>query len=274
LYFKPFFRGSGRARIEISSEGIAGMSDVKTPSITEIRKRKFAHQIGGVHENGVVDDSFFEKYSDDRSYEEVFEDAFNGKYLIDLIKSVWSAAPPYRLLDCGSASGLTLEQFDKLGVDAWGIENSAHIHSKTPEKWRERNLLGDVCKMPFEDESFDFLYVTCLPHLPEEMIGQAIRELFRVCRVGVVLQGVTTDMTEEVIEDYELFKGLQTFWTCPEWSDAMMRGGFNLAVSNQVLLDEVWRVEQETDEDDWDWYPNKETMQYQFFSKPRIERNP
>jgi ubiquinone/menaquinone biosynthesis C-methylase UbiE len=250
------------------------MSDVKTPSITEIRKRKFAHQIGGVHENGVVDDSFFEKYSDDRSYEEVFEDAFNGKYLIDLIKSVWSAAPPYRLLDCGSASGLTLEQFDKLGVDAWGIENSAHIHSKTPEKWRERNLLGDVCKMPFEDESFDFLYVTCLPHLPEEMIGQAISELFRVCRVGVVLQGVTTDMTEEVIEDYELFKGLQTFWTCPEWSDAMMRGGFNLAVSNQVLLDEVWRVEQETDEDDWDWYPNKETMQYQFFSKPRIERNP
>ena len=40
-----------------------------------------------------------------------------------------------------------------------------------------------------------------------------------------VLQGVTTDMTEEVIEDYELFKGLVTFWTCPEWSDAMLRGG-------------------------------------------------
>ena len=250
------------------------MRDVKTPSITEIRKRKFAHQIGGVHENGAVADSFFEKYSDNRSYEDVFEVAFNGKYLIDLIEAVWGAGPPYRLLDCGSANGLTLEQFRKLGVEAWGIENNAHIHSKTPEEWCERNLLGDVCKMPFEDESFDFLYVTCLPHLPEEMISQAIKELFRVCRVGVVLHGVTTDMTEDVIGDYELFNGLQTFWTCPEWSDAMVSAGFNLAVADPVLLDEVWRIEQETDVDDWDWYPNKETMQYHFFSKPLIERNP
>ena len=168
------------------------------------------------------------------SYEDIFEDAFNGKYLIDLIKAVWGAEPPYKLLDCGSANGLTLEQFDKLGVEAWGIENNAHIHSKTPEEWRERNLLGDVCKMPFEDEAFDFLYVTCLPHLPEEKIGQAIKELFRVCRVGVVLHGVTTDMTEEVIEDYELFKGLQTFWTFSEWSDAMVCAGFKLAVSDPV----------------------------------------
>jgi ubiquinone/menaquinone biosynthesis C-methylase UbiE len=247
------------------------MGDIKTPSITEMRKRKFAHQIGGASESGAVADSFFENYSYNQSYEDVFEDAFNGKYLIDLIEAVWDAAPPYRLLDCGSANGLTLEQFDKLGVEAWGIENNAHIHSKTPEKWRERNLLGDVCKMPFEDEAFDFLYVTCLPHLSEEIIGQAIKELFRVCRVGVLLQGVATDMTEEVIEDYELFKGLQTFWTCSEWSDAMLCAGFKLAVSDPVLLDEVWRIEQQTDEDDWDWYPDKETMRYHFFSKPQIE---
>jgi len=253
---------------------MAAMGDVKTPSLNEMRKRKFAHQIGAAHENGAVADSFFEKYSDNRSYEDVFEDAFNGKYLVDLIGAVWGAEPPYRLLDCGSANGLTLEEFDKLGVEAWGIENNAHIHSKTPEQWRERNLLGDVCKMPFADDAFDFLYVTCLPHLPEEIIGQAIRELLRVCRVGVLLQGVTTDMTEEVIEDYELFKGLQTFRTCPEWSDAMLAAGFRLAVSGPVLLDEVWRIEQETDEDDWNWYPDKETMRYHFFSKPRIERNP
>jgi SAM-dependent methyltransferase len=250
------------------------MGDVKTPSVTEMRKRKFAHQIGGVHENGAVADSFFESYSDNRSYEEVFEDAFNGKYIIDLIKAVWGAEPRYKLLDCGSANGLTLEQFDELGIEAWGIENSAHIHSKTPEEWRERNLLGDVCNMPFEDDAFDFLYVTCLPHLTEEKIAQAIKEMFRVCRVGVVLQGVTTDMTEEVIEDYELFKGLVTFWTCSEWSDAMVRAGFKRAVTDPAVLDEVWRIEQETDEDDWNWYPDKETMRYHFFSKPGIERNP
>jgi len=95
-------------------------------------------------------DSFFEKNSDDQTYEDIFEQAFNGKYVVDLIKAVWG----------GSANGLTLKQFDKLGIEAWGIENNAYIHSKTPEELRERNLLGDVREMPFEDGSFDFLYDT------------------------------------------------------------------------------------------------------------------
>jgi SAM-dependent methyltransferase len=253
------------------------MGDAKKLTITEIRKRKFASQIGmdvSTDGSGVVADSFFDMYSDEQSYEEGFEDAFSVKYLVDLIKAVWSPELPYKLLDCGSANGLTLKQFDELGVEAWGIENSPYIHSKTPEEWRERNVLGDVCKMPFEDEAFDFLYVTCLPHLPEQKIGQALKELFRVCRTGVVLQGVTTDMNEDVIEDYELFAGLETFWTFSEWSDAMASGGFRLAVSDPVLLDEVWRIEQGADEDDRDWYPNKETMRYSFFSKPKIQRNP
>jgi hypothetical protein len=247
------------------------MDNGKNLTITEIRKRKFAYQIGmdvSTDKNGAVADSYFQDYSGNQSYEDVFGDAFNGKYLVDLIKAVWGAEPCYKLLDCGSANGVTLKQFDRLGVEAWGIENNVYIHSKTPDEWRERNLLGDARKMPFEDGSFDFLYVTCLPYLPEQMIDQAIKELFRVCRVGIVFQGTTTDMTEEVIEDYKLFSGLQTFWTSSEWSDAFVRNGFHLAVSNSVLLDEVWRIEQETDEDDWNWYPDKESMRYCFFSKP------
>jgi SAM-dependent methyltransferase len=238
-------------------------------SITELRKRKFAYQIGMFVSTGgnAIADSYFETYSDNLSYEEAFEDLFNAKYVIDLIKIIWGANT-YKLLDCGSANGLTLKKFDKLGVEAWGIENNAHIHSKTPEEWRGRNLLGDVLKMPFQDGSFDFVYVTCLPYLPEEKIDQALKELFRVCRVGMVFQGVATDMTEEVIEDYVLFRGLQTFWTFSEWSDAFVRNGFRLAVSKPALLDEIWRIEQETDEDDWNWYPNKESMRYSFFSKP------
>jgi SAM-dependent methyltransferase len=252
-------------------QGIAKMSDVKKPSITEMRKRKFARQIGmdvPVDGSGVVADSYFREYATNQGYEDVFESAFNGKYIVDLIGAVWGAGPPYKLLDCGSANGLTLKQFDKFGVEAWGIENSPYIHSKTPEQWRQRNLLGDVCRMPFEDGSFDFLYVTCLPYLPEEKIDQAIRELLRVCRVGIVFHGTATDMTEEVIEDYELFAGLQTFWTFSEWSDAFVRNGFQLAVSNLDLLDEMWCIEQEADEDDWDWYPNKESMRHSFLSKP------
>jgi len=99
------------------------MGDVKKLSITEMRKRKFAHQIGmdvSIDGSGVVADSYFREYATNQGYEDVFESAFNGKYIIDLIKAVWGAESPYKLLDCGSANGLTLKQFDKLGVEAWG----------------------------------------------------------------------------------------------------------------------------------------------------------
>jgi SAM-dependent methyltransferase len=238
-------------------------------SITEMR-RKFAHQIDmcvSAHSTAIAD-SYFDSYSDNFSYEDAFEDLFNAKYIIDLIEAIWRPQGPYKLLDCGSANGLTLKQFTRLGIDAWGIENNAHIHSKTPEEWRSRNLLGDVLQMPFEDGSFDFVYVTCLPYLAEDKIDQAVKELLRVCRLGLVFQGVATDMTEEVIEDYLLFRGLKTFWTFSEWSNAFLRNGFRLAVSDSALIDEIWRIEQETDPDDWNWYPSKESMKYSFFSKP------
>ena len=107
-------------------------------SITEMRKRKFAYQIGKdilPAGNGAVADSYFETYSGNRSYEDIFQTAFNAKYLLHLIKAVWGAVPPYKLLDCGSANGLTLGQFDKLGVEAWGIENSARV-AQTKPAWR------------------------------------------------------------------------------------------------------------------------------------------
>jgi len=245
------------------------MDDDGSQSITEVRKRKFAYQIGKdvTDRNGAVADSYFENYSGNRRYEDIFQAAFNSKYLVDLINAVWGAQAPYKLLDCGSANGLTLKQFDRLGVEAWGIRKHAYIHSKTPVEWRRRNLLGDVRKMPFTDGSFDFIYETSLPYLPEEEIDQAIKEMFRVCRAGIVFHGTATDMTEEVIEDYELFAGLQTFWTFAEWSDAFVRNGFQFAVSDSSLLDEIWRIEQEADADDWNWYPNKESMRFSFFSK-------
>jgi hypothetical protein len=112
--------------------------------------------------------------------------------------------------------------------------------------------------------------VTCLPYLPENKIDEAIKELFRVCRVGLLYHGTATDMTEEVIEDYELFVGLQTFLTFSEWSDSFLRNGFELSVSDPALIDELWRIEQDADEDDWDWYPDKESMRYSFFSKPKF----
>jgi SAM-dependent methyltransferase len=234
--------------------------------LTRLRKLTYADQVKA----GAIGDRYFESYSGEGSYEYAFEDLFNSQYTVDLIAAVWDQKPPYKLLDCGSANGLTLEQFETYGIEAWGIENNENIHAKTPEELLKRNLLGDVRKMPFEDSSFDFVYVTCLCYLPEDEIDDAIRELFRVCRFGIVAMGAATDMTPEVIEDYNLLVGVRTHWTLWEWSEAFVKNGFRLAISDPAVLNEVWRVEQETDEDDWNWYRDKESMRYCFFSKPDV----
>src|SRR5215204_379966 len=101
---------------------------------------------------------YFDAYAFGESYEEVFDELFDAQYTVDVIRTVWGAEPPYRLLDCGSANGLTLQEFAEVGVEAWGIENNAEIHARTDPAWQARNLLGDMRKLPFPDEHFDFIY--------------------------------------------------------------------------------------------------------------------
>src|SRR5262249_20906118 len=115
-------------------------------------------------------------------YEDSFEEHFDETYTIDLIRTIFGRSPPYRLLDCGSANGLTLQRFARKNVEAWGIEYSPYIYARTPEPWRARNIYGDVRKLPFDDGFFDFVYETCLCYLPEADLDTAISELFRVCR--------------------------------------------------------------------------------------------
>ena len=93
--------------------------------------------------------------------------------------------------------------------------------------------------------------------------------MFRVCRVGVFFGGVTSDMTKEVIEDYNLFKGVQSLHTLWEWSEIFMRNGFRVAVADAKVLARIWEIESEIYEDDWYWYPDAETMRYCFYTKPQ-----
>ena len=80
--------------------------------------------------------------------------------------------------------------------------------------------------------------------------------------------GVTADMTSEVIEDYNLFQGVRSLYTLWEWSEIFMRNGFRMAITDQKKLNDVWKIESEIEEDDWYWYPDKESMRYCFYSKP------
>jgi protoporphyrinogen oxidase/ubiquinone/menaquinone biosynthesis C-methylase UbiE len=239
--------------------------------LTQLRREEYFARpdVGGPDQTAVPND-YFTEYADDTDYNQSFDEYFCENWTCDLIEAVWGAKPPYKLLDCGSANGLTLERFESKNVEAWGIENSRYIHSQTAAKWLDRNLLGDVCKLPFPDNSFDFVYETCLCYLPPDKIDQAIQELFRVCRIGVICGSISTDMTKELTEEEDLLYGVRTFATMLEWAEFYQRGGFRVAIGDPGVLDRVWQIEQDANEGYPTWYPDAETMRYCFFSKPDV----
>src|SRR5262249_7195601 len=101
-----------------------------TSSMTSITARN--HKTGGG-----LKKSYFDYYDGKQSYKKAFKQYFDVKYMTDFIHVVWGVSPPYRLLDAGSANGLTLQALAKVGIDAWGIENNRYIHRMTRRKLRE-----------------------------------------------------------------------------------------------------------------------------------------
>jgi len=129
-------------------------------------------------------------------------------------------------------------------------------------------LFGDVRALPFEDNSFDFVYDTCLCYLPEHDLDKAISELFRVVRTGLLFGSITSDMTKEVIEQHELFRGVQTLMTTWEWSEQFLKNGFRMAIHDSKVLEKAWRIESSSNEGDHPWYPDKNVLRGCFFTKP------
>jgi monoamine oxidase/SAM-dependent methyltransferase len=212
--------------------------------------------------------SYFKDYHEGRSYQDAFSEYFDAHYIGDLIEIAWGIKPPYRLLDAGSASGLTLAEFGKCGIEAWGVEKNKYIHKLTPEHLKGRNLLGDACNLKsFQDNAFDFVYETCLGYVGEREVPKAIRELRRVAKRGVIFGSITTDMNPDLFNRSNLIWGMKTLRTLWEWSELFMENGFDLAVTDREVMSRLWRCEKKYNAGDHDWYRNKKSLAYCFYTK-------
>jgi SAM-dependent methyltransferase len=240
---------------------------LETPALAGSYSRR--HPQAGRLKRQRMSRGYFDRYYEDLPYEEAYDWYFDAKYVRDLIGIVWKAKPPYRLLDAGSASGLTLGDFAKCKIEAWGIENNKYIHRQTPARWRKRNLLGDVRKLPFPDKHFDFVYETCLAYLPESQLPRAIRELHRVSRRGVIFASVTTDMNPELLKSRDLLGGMKSLMTLWEWGELFAAAGFQVAANDDRTLEKLWNCEKKYNEEDPDWYPDRESLRYCFYSKSK-----
>lgn len=89
-----------------------------------------------------------------------------------------------RVLDFGAGAGRHVAEFREAGYDAWGIDAqfTSHVSGAVETRFLRRVEPPDY-RVPFEDESFDFVYSTSvMEHVVEP--GKALAEVARVLKSG------------------------------------------------------------------------------------------
>ena len=105
---------------------------------------------------------------------------------------------PGRILDCGAGGQIPpLSLFQQQGFETWGIDISMDALEQAKRfcvrTGIELNLRhGDMRCIPFEDQSFDFVYEHySMCHLNKRDIAVAVREMWRVLKpAGLCFLGV------------------------------------------------------------------------------------
>jgi SAM-dependent methyltransferase len=218
-----------------------------------------------------IDRGYFANYRGLGPYSEAWSQFTDPAYLTDLIKIVWSRAKGYKLLVAGSASGELVGALRARGIDAWGIENNRAIHTRTPKQLKKFNKLGSIVDMPFRDGAFDFVFETSLCHAAEKRVAGGVRELNRVVKTGVIFGSVTSDMATELIDRYDLLRGVRKLGTWWEWSELFFSNGFDLSMHRRDTTDALWAATLAANKGPGQWYADSDSLRYSFFDKVAAE---
>ncbi|MGL4637590.1 MAG: FAD-dependent oxidoreductase [Beijerinckiaceae bacterium] len=240
--------------------------------VSELTQLRYHRQLEAASRNGKVpknqiDKAYFENYRNLGPYTEAWRTFFDPAFVDDMFRSVWKPKKKYRLLITGSASGQVVEAMRKRGVDAWGLENNIHIHSQTPEAVQEYNILGSVTDMPFEDGEFDFIYDTALCHVTHKRVEWAIEEIHRVAKHGIFFASMTSDLPSEIIDRWDLMRGVKRLGTYWEWSDLFFDNDFEMAIDNDDVLEKMWQRTLESGKGPGFWYDDAEALRYSFYKR-------
>lgn len=90
---------------------------------------------------------------------------------------------PVNALDAGCGTGNLVWGFRRLGVTAFGVDQSEIPIHKASEEIRPCLRVGDILNLNFPGKEFDL--VTCcdvLEHIPFPECGRAVDELYRITR--------------------------------------------------------------------------------------------
>lgn len=91
-----------------------------------------------------------------------------------------------KILDIGCGKGFLLFDFTKVvpGIEVTGIDISEYAIQNSKEEVRDRLMVGNATKLPFPDNTFDFVFsLNALHNLHCYDLDQALREMERVGKV-------------------------------------------------------------------------------------------
>ncbi len=262
----PGFIVVGDYLFDSTLNGLLDSSDAATDIVvTEaIRLRRSRDGSNG---SDKIDAGYFKNYRRSGPYAEAWAKFSDPAYLLKLLNLVWPSDRPMRLLIAGSASGQLVGGLRALGVDAWGVDNNRAVISQTPAELAAYNQYGSITQLPFDDDSFDVVFETCLCHLSDRQVRRAIQELHRVVRRGVMFGSVTSDMAPDLIDRYDLLRGVKKLGTWWEWSELFFRGDFDLSMHRHDVTDRVWQATLDAGKGPGEWFADADSLRYSFFDK-------
>ena len=214
-----------------------------------------------------INRDYFENYWQAGPYDKVWNQFFDAGYLKDAIGLAFGETKPFSILDAGSASGQTVGALRALGLNAHGVEKNAWIHGKTAPDLKKFNHLGDVTDLPFKDGQFDYVYESCLANLPRSKVHDAMYELHRVAKKGVILGSVTSDLAWESLITSEMERGVKTFATLWQWSDWLFNVGFEHATEDPEVLEKLLTRATEAGLGKGRWFEDTDSMQFVFYRR-------
>ena len=215
------------------------------------------------------------------------EDLMSVLAIGEILRVTWGLERGAKLLHVGSGAGHMVAALRALGFDATGVECSREASLATPAELAKHNFCCDFAHLPFEDEEFDAVIETGLYRTAPGSVENAIRELHRVTRHGVLLGFVTTDLTIDVIERFNLLEDVRVLCSRWDWSEKFYAAGFVHALYDRRLqpserrgrgssrLGEAWEKAQAPDGAPSQWYEDLESLLYCVYeraSKPDLPR--
>ena len=144
-----------------------------------------------------------------------------------------------RVLEVGCAKGFVLVEFQKLGMEVEGLDASAYAVEHAHPDLQGHVRVGDVCALPFPDDSFDLvLSKEMLPHVPEDQVRKAVQECMRVSKGPIFLE-IQCGRTEKELEYMKRWDGTHKTMRTPEWWNALFAEiGYEGDVHYKVLIPE------------------------------------